>query len=156
MTPLESELNASLAHYYTRFGAMDFAGARAVWDTADPHPTYLAEEIDDFLHDWPAIESYWKASQAAMSKLSSRHWNLRARLLTDELATATWHIHWNAQVIGQDKPVGGDVRVTGVFRRRPDGWRLFHYVEAPMAPILYVRKLYQGQVDADFLAKPGR
>ena len=25
-----------------------------------------------------------------------------------------------------------------------------------LAPILYVRKLYQGQVDADFLAKPGR
>ena len=73
MTPLESELNALLAHYYARFGAMDFAGARAVWDTADPHPTYLAEEIDDFLHDWPAIESYWKASQAAMSKISGRH-----------------------------------------------------------------------------------
>ncbi len=152
MTPLETELDALVAHYYDRFGAMDFAAARRIWDTADPHPTYLAEEIEEFLHDWPAIEAYWTASQAAMSKLSSRHWALRARQIADELATATWRLHWNAQVVGQDKPVGGDVRVTAVFRRRSEGWRAFHYVEAPLAPILYVRKLYEGQVDADFLA----
>jgi SnoaL-like domain len=152
MTPLEAEIDALLARYYERFGAMDFDGARATWDTSDPQPTYLAEEIDDFLRDWRAIEGYWAASQAAMSRLASRHWEVRARQLTDELATATWRLHWNAQVIGQDRPVGGDVRVTGVFRRLAGGWRLFHYVEAPLAPIIYVRKLYQGQVDADFLA----
>lgn len=152
MTPLETEIDALLAHYYERFGAMDFAAARSVWDTAEPQPCYLAEEIDDFLRDWPAIEAYWAASKAAMSKLSSRHWDLRARRIADDLATATWHLHWNAQVVGQDKPVGGEVRVTAVLRRRPEGWRLFHYVEAPLAPILYVRKLYQGQVDAEFLA----
>jgi hypothetical protein len=55
MTPLEAELDALMARYYDRFGAMDFAAARSVFDTADPHPTYLAEEIDDFLRDWPAI-----------------------------------------------------------------------------------------------------
>lgn len=154
MSTLEQELDALMARYYERFGAMDFAGTRSCWDTDDPRPTYLAEEIDDFLHDWPAIDAYWKASQAAMSKLSSRHWALRARIVTDELATATWRIHWNAQVIGQAKPVGGDVRVTGMFRRKRDGWRLFHYVEAPLAPIIYVRKLYEGQVDAAFLTAP--
>jgi hypothetical protein len=152
MTLLESEIDGLLGRYYERFGAMDFVGARAAWDTADPQPTYLAEEIDDFLRDWPAIEAYWAASQAAMSKLSSRHWEVRARQVTDTLATATWRLHWNAQVVGQGPPVGGDVRVTGVFRLRPEGWRLFHYVEAPLAPIIYMRKLYQGQVDADFLA----
>jgi hypothetical protein len=152
MTPLETEIDALLAGYYERFGAMDFVGARAAWDTTDPQPTYLAEEIDAFLRDWPAIEGYWAASKAAMSRLSSRHWEVRARQVTDALATATWRLHWNAQVVGQDQPVGGDVRVTGVFRRRTEGWRLFHYVEAPLAPILYVRKLYEGHVDADFLA----
>jgi hypothetical protein len=150
MTALETELDALMARYYDRFGAMDFAAARGVFDTADPHPTYLAEEIDDFLRDWPAIEAYWAASQAAMSKLSSRHWDLRARQFADDLATATWRLHWNAQVVGQQKPVGGDVRVSAMFRRRPEGWRVFHYVEAPLAPILYMRKLYEGQVDAGF------
>ncbi len=154
MSTLEQELDALMARYYQRFGAMDFAGTRACWDTEDPRPTYLAEEIDDFLHDWPSIDAYWKASQAAMSKLSSRHWALRARVVTDDLASATWRIHWNAQVIGQANPAGVDVRVTGMFRRKREGWRLFHYVEAPLAPIIYVRKLYEGQVDADFLAAP--
>ena len=59
-------------------------------------------------------------------------------------------------MVGQDKPVGGDLRVTAVFRKTPAGWRLFHYVEAPLAPIIYVRRLYQGQVDADFLATAPR
>ncbi|MCU0759392.1 MAG: nuclear transport factor 2 family protein [Steroidobacteraceae bacterium] len=156
MTALEAELDALMARYYDRFGAMDFAEARRVFDTADPQPVYLAEEIDEFLRDWPAIEAYWAASQAAMSKLSSRHWDLRARQVADDLATATWRLHWNAQVVGQQKPVGGEVRVTAMFRRRPEGWRLFHYVEAPLAPILYVRKLYEGQVDADFLGDAQR
>jgi hypothetical protein len=156
MSTLETELDALMARYYERFGAMDFDGTRSCWDSADPQPTYLAEEIDDFLRDWPAIEAYWKASKAAMSRLSSRHWELRARQLTAELATATWRLHWNAQVVGQNKPVGGDVRVTAVFRKTRAGWRLFHYVEAPLAPILYVRKLYEGQVDADFLAAAPR
>ena len=152
MTPLETEIDAVLARYYERFGAMDFAAAREAWDGDDPQPTYLAEEIDDFLRDWPAIEAYWAASQAAMSRLSSRHWDVRARQLAPDLAAATWRLHWNAQVVGQDQPVGGDLRVTGTFRRVARGWRLCHYVEAPLAPIIYVRRLYQQQVDADFLA----
>lgn len=150
MTPLETEIDALLTHYYAHFSAMDFAAARSVWDSAEPHPCYLAEEIDDFLRDWPAIEAYWASSQATMSKLQSRHWALRAQQIAADLATATWRLHWNAQIIGQDKPVGGEVRATAVLRRRTEGWRLFHYVEAPLAPILYIRQLYQDQVDPQF------
>ena len=150
MSPLEREIDALAARYYERFGAMDFAATRALWDAEEPHPTYLAEEIDDFLRDYAAIEAYWAASKAAMSRLASRHRDVRAQLIAPGLATATWCLHWNAEIVGRPVPVGGDVRVSAVLRRRAPGWRFIHYIEAPLAPILYVRRLYETQVDPDF------
>jgi hypothetical protein len=150
MSPLEQEIHALAGRYYERFGAMDFAAMRELWDPAEAEPTYLAEEIGEFLHDFGAIEAYWAATRAGISRLASRHWNVRAHLIAPDLASATWHMHWNALIVGREKPVGGDVRVTATLRRVAQGWRLIHYVEAPMAPILYVQKLYEQQVDPDF------
>lgn len=150
MTPLESELNALLAHYYERFGAMDFAGARAVWDTADPQPTYLAEEIDDFLRSWPEIERYWATTREFLPHLGARHRDLRAQAIGDDLAIATCHMHWDGLIKGAARPIGGDVRVTATFRRRAAGWKLIHYVEAPLAPTIYFRRALERSVTPGF------
>lgn len=150
MSPLEAEIDALARRYYERFGAMDFAAMRELWDAEERHPTYLAEEMEDFLRDHAAIDAYWAASKAAMTRLASRHWDVHAHLVTHDLAAATWRMHWNAEIVGRSVPVGGEVRVSAVLRRKPAGWRLIQYVEAPLAPILYIRKLYEDQVDADF------
>ena len=51
---------------------------------------------------------------------------------------------------GYEKPVGADNRAVALFRKLPEGWRICRYVEAPLAPILYMRKLYENSVEADF------
>ncbi|MCZ8132878.1 MAG: nuclear transport factor 2 family protein [Steroidobacteraceae bacterium] len=145
-----ASLDALLADYYARFGAFDVAGMKAHWDTDDPEPVYLAEEIGGFLHDWPSIEKYWDDTRRGLSRLAARHWDLRARRLGDDLAIGTWRMHWDCHVVGQPKPVGGEVRVTATFRHLESGWKLIHYVEAPLAPIVYVRALYEQQVTAGF------
>lgn len=150
-----ASLDALLADYYAKFGAFDFAALRGHWDVEDPEPIYLAEEIGAFLYDWPAIERYWADTRRVLERLAARHWDLRVRLLAPGLAIGTWRMHWDCEVRGQPKPVGGEVRVTATFRRKPAGWKLVHYVEAPLAPIVYVRTLYEGQVTPGFAGTPG-
>jgi hypothetical protein len=150
MDALAAELDAVLAELYARYGALEFEATRALWDPAETRPIYLAEEIDDFLRSWPEIEAYWAATRAALPHLAARHRELRAQTIAPDLAIATCHMHWDALLAGQSKPIGGDVRVTATFRRRESRWRLIHYVEAPAAPTIYFRRLLERSVTPGF------
>lgn len=148
--PLRSALEAVVADYYAAYSRLDFAAARAHWDAEEPSPLCLPEEAEGFLRDWPALERYWADTRRTLTRLAVRHRELQARSLAPDLASADWSIHWDAAIVGRDAAVGGDVRVVATFRRRPDGWKLIHYVEAPLAPIIYVRRLYERSATPGF------
>ncbi|WP_206340858.1 hypothetical protein [Marinicauda algicola] len=45
-----------------------------------------------------------------------------------------------------DRPaMGGDNRVAALFRHTGEGWRLSAWIEAPLAPIVYLRRLYEAR-----------
>lgn len=150
MDGLRATLDTVVADYYARFGAFDFDAVRRHWDVDDAAPVYLAEEVRGFLRDWPAIEAYWAETRRGLARLAARHHDLHARTLGPELALATWEMHWDALVAGHARPIGGDVRVSATFRRRAEGWKLLHYVEAPLAPLVHLRWLCEGRVSAEF------
>ena len=155
MSNLADELDAVMTELYARYGAREFEATRRLWDPDEQHPIYLAEEIDDFLRRWPEIESYWAGTRAALSNLGSRHRDLHAQRIGDDLAIATCWLHWDAVIVGRPAPVGGDVRVTATFRRKADGWKLIHYVEAPVAPTIYFRQLLERSATPGFPAEQG-
>ncbi len=150
MSELHASVDAVLAELYARYGAREFEATRSLWDPDEPNPIYLAEEIDDFLRSWPEIEGYWAATRAALPHLGARHWDLRVQPIAPDLAIATCRMHWDALIAGQTAPIGGDVRVTATLRRTPGGWRLIHYVEAPVAPTIYLRRLLERSVTPGF------
>jgi ketosteroid isomerase-like protein len=150
MTGLAAELDAVFTELYARYGAREFEATRALWDADEAQPVYLAEEIDDFLRSWPEIERYWHGTRAALSHLGSRHRDVHAVQIADDLAIGTCWLHWDAVIVGRTEPVGGDVRVTATFRRKADGWKLIHYVEAPIAPTIYFRKLLERSATPGF------
>lgn len=147
---LRSALEAVVAEYYAAFGRLDFAAVRALWDADEPEPLCLPEESGTFLRDWAGLEAYWAETRRTLARVQARPRDLHARSLGPDLASADWNLHWDAEVIGRAAPVGGEVRVAAIFRSRPAGWRLVQYVEAPLAPILYVRRLYEASVSTDF------
>lgn len=140
MDALAASLDAVLTEFYARYSAREFEATRALWDADEAHPIYLAEEIDDFLRSWPEIERYWATTREFLPHLGARHRDLRAQAVGTDLAIATCHMHWDAQLKGAARAIGGDVRVTATFRRRADAWKLIHYVEAPLAPTIYLRR----------------
>lgn len=150
MDALAASLDAVLTELYARYSARDFEATRALWDADEPHPTYLAEEIDDFLRSWPEIENYWTTTRTFLPHLGARHCDLKAHAIGPDLAIATCHMHWDALIAGTARAIGGDVRVTATFRRRADGWKLIHYVEAPLAPTIYLRRALERSVTPGF------
>ena len=79
-----------------------------------------------------------------------RIWDIQAVPVSADLAWVSYQFHWDAVAEGYEKPVGADNRAVALFRKLPEGWRICRYAEAPLAPILYMRKLYENSVDADF------
>lgn len=140
---LRTELDTVVAAYYAAYDRLDFATTRALWDELEPHPLCLPEEADGFLRDWAAIARYWDDTRRSLVRLAARHSDLHAHRLAPDLATANWSLHWDALLVGRTAAIGGDVRVAATFRRRAAGWKLIQYVEAPLAPLVYVRRLYE-------------
>ena len=156
MQTLTEELDAVLARVVTAWNALDFEALEKLWDEQESRPFYLPEEAPQALTSWPALRAYWQQTRRLTRALSMRTWDLDAKLLAEDLAVAMWQMHWNADVNGYERPVGGDNRVTAIFRRRSGEWRFVHYVEAPLAPILYLKRHYERDVDPEFAAHAGR
>jgi hypothetical protein len=95
------------------------------------------------MFDWDSIEAYWAATRAATRNIRLESWNLRTRLIAPDLATAIYDMRWIGEFAGYAGPIGGDTRVTAILRRRDGAWRFIHYVEAPLAPIVYFKRCYQ-------------
>jgi hypothetical protein len=128
--------------------AMDFAGIRALWDDSGP-PLYLAEESAEPALSWEALEKYWSLTGTIATRAQVRIDNIRCHALSPDLISAFYNMHWDvAMKVGA--PLGGDNRVCTTFRRRPDGWRIVQYIEAPLAPVMYMKKLYERNVTPGF------
>jgi hypothetical protein len=52
-------------------------------------------------------------------------------------------MRWVAKLVRAPKPVSADVRVTSLWRKRPDGWRLFHLMESPIDGLTLMRMAYE-------------
>ena len=150
MGDLKAEIDSLLEELVERWNAMELLKIRELWDPNETQPYYIPEEAEQPLTGWEAIESYWQGTMDSISRLKMRVWDLQAKNLSADLAVAIYRLHWTADVEGFPKPVGGDNRVTAIFRHTDAGWRFCHYVEAPLAPITYMRQLYELNIDESF------
>ena len=150
MGDLKAEIDSLLEELVERWNAMELLKIRELWDPNETQPYYIPEEAEQPLIGWEAIENYWQGTMDSISRLKMRVWDLQVKSLSADLAVAIYRLHWTADVKGFPKPVGGDNRVTAIFRHTDAGWRFCHYVEAPLAPITYMRQLYELNVDEEF------
>lgn len=157
MSDVSAEIDALLVQAKEYWHVQNYAGLKSLWDPDEKEPWYQPEETEELLVGWPAIEGYWANNLKVMSKITVSYGKARAKLIAPDLAVAVFDLRWDAALIGR-APLGGDNRTTAIFRKKKDGWRFCHYVEAPLAPIMYMRKLYEKDVAASFrdrLAKEG-
>jgi hypothetical protein len=157
---LYDEIDAVLKRYVERWNVWDMAAVRTLWDADEPEPIYVAEEREALI-GWDALAGYWKVSEPRRSEHFIRFYDLRVRGLGPTLAHAFYKLSWN--FFSRDNPlyrhpIGGEVRATTLLRKKPDGWKLFHHIEAPLASLIQLRQAHERSVDPelfDLLEKNG-
>ena len=70
--------------------------------------------------------------------------------LSSDLVTAMYPLHWECVLKGQSTPLGGDNRAFSVLRRVDGQWLFTQYIEAPLAPLVYIQHLYEESVTPGF------
>jgi hypothetical protein len=139
-----------LARLEQAWQQLDFAAIRRLWDTSQP-PIYQAEEALAPSLDWEHLQAYWDLTGRAIERMGMRITSpVTLHALGPDLVTAVYEMHWDALLRSESHAVGGDNRVYATFRRTRDGWRFAQYVESPLAPIVYMRRLYENSVSAGF------
>jgi hypothetical protein len=149
MAELHDELRQLLDTWQGYWRAKNFDGLARLWDEDDAEPLYVAEEAVEPMHSHAAIRAYWAETGKAIDRIRVEASDLRAREIAPGIALAFFRLHWDA-AIGARPPIGGDVRVSAVLRRKPEGWRFFHYLEGPLAMLTQVRQYAESNVSPDF------
>ena len=116
---------------------------RALWDPALASPVYLAEESQELITDWASLDRYLQLTARVLSTVRARYQLQSVVPLGDGLVTAYCRMEWQAVMPPDPDRIGGYVRVIAVLRQTRSGWRFVSYVEAPLAPLMYVRDLYK-------------
>ena len=151
---LDTEITAVIDALEAAWKAHDFATIKALWDTDDPQPVYIAEEAEKAFTSWAEIDHYWSHTAGVLARVSHRAANRMIKAASLDIAIVLYDMHWNAEVapggLFGGEMMAGDDRVNIILRRKPEGWRIFHYVEAPVAGMVQMRQAMRALVDTDF------
>jgi ketosteroid isomerase-like protein len=144
-----ARVRRALRDYLDTWNSGQVSGLKEFWDAGHAEPVYVAEE-KDVMQGWPEIEAYWAALNGLNVAITTGEAHL-SRLAPD-VVLASYPMHWSIRFESHphwDRPIGGRVRVSAVFARRGPDWKIVHYIEAPYAPAVQVKKWLERD------AKPG-
>ena len=131
-----------------RWNSQDYRTVLELWDTDEETPFYLAEEQDGWFIGWEPLKDYLAPAlpSPAVMALREEMRDISVKFIADDLAIAAWYMHFEMQIRGR-APIGEDVRVSAVVRKKPEGWRYIHWAESPITALVYIEKLFQRDVD---------
>jgi hypothetical protein len=125
----------------------------ALWDHADGESCYLAAD-SRAAYRGPAVVGLIQRVILAAAAIDYRPGPLHLRRLAPELGLAFFPLIRTERPASPQfddaTPVGRRVRVTMLMRQAAGRWRVFHYAEAPLAPLLELQAYYEA-VAADGL-----
>lgn len=151
---LHGEIEAVLKQTEEIWNSQHFYRLKDVWDTDDPEPWYVPEEIETPFYSWPEIQKYWGPSRRVLRAFRWKFSNLKVKSLSPDIALAIFdHFYEIELAIGQPQPpTAGFDRCLTLFRKKPEGWRHILYAQCPLGPDTYIRALRQKIVQPDFKA----
>jgi hypothetical protein len=152
MGDVQQEIVELFRDYEAIWNSQDLARLKELWDEDDPNPFYLAEEQGDWKFGWEAVEKYWVPTpgKSMLDSMMMGYRDFHVKQIGPDLAICACWVRHDMKLRGPHKPSGGDARVMGVFRKKPEGWRFIAYMEGPMSPVLYMMKLYEQNVSPEF------
>ena len=121
----------------------DFSKMRGYWLKSLPAPLYLAEEKKEFFTTWEQFDAYFAAVNAGSRGGAVTYRPLHSTSMGQGQEMVAFELEWTTYIKGEDAPIGGSVRGIALFEYDGQAWKLKAYIEAPLAPIIYMRDLYK-------------
>ncbi|MEO0411680.1 MAG: nuclear transport factor 2 family protein [Pseudomonadota bacterium] len=122
------------------FAVNDFDGVRSLWVADLERPFYMAEEHDVLMSSWPEVEHYWAETAKINTDFQGKIEIVNAKYVSDIQAMVQFQLGWKMSLVGWERPIGGTNRGMAGFEKTKNGWKFHSYIEAPKAPITYLRE----------------
>jgi hypothetical protein len=144
---VEAGVIATLLETQDRWNSQDFATILELWDEDQEFPTYIAEEQAQWFVGWDRLREYLDPPRPnpAIEALRLYYYDIQVKQIAPDLAIAIWYMHFEMKVIAS-KPIGEDIRVSAVLRKKDDGWKFIHWAESPKTTMVYVEDLFEKDV----------
>ena len=148
---VEAGVIATLMETEKRWNSQDFATILELWDEDQEVPTYIAEEQAQWFVGWDRLRGYLDPPRPnpAIEALRLFYYDIQVKQIAPDLAIAIWYLHYEMKVIASN-PIGEEVRASGVFRKKDDGWKFIHYAESPTTAAVFLENLMETQVRDDW------
>ena len=142
---------ATIEETERRWNSQDFATILELWDEDQEFPTYIAEEQAQWFVGWDRLREYLDPPRPnpAIEALRLNYYDIQVKQIAPDLAIAIWYLHFEMKIIAS-KPIGEEVRASGVFRKTDDGWKWIHYAESPKTAAVFLQDLMETQVRDDW------
>ena len=118
------QIAAVLDEYAAAWSSRDLHRVARLWDEQEPSPTYVAEELAEVLTDLGSIVEHLTRTESRLEETRVTIGRTQVTELSDELVLAVFHCRWDLEWVSFS-------RISAIFRRRENGWRFTHYMEAP-------------------------
>lgn len=152
---IEEQIETLLAQYAAAKEARAYDSLADFWDSDDPKPFYLAEEMARPATDWQALQAYWDATRDASGWIDVEYTLIDIKPMGPDELLIFLDLRWDMTFEGFARPIGGSNRTLAGLRRVDDQWRFHTWVEAPLAPYFYLRELYKLNVRPEVLERQG-
>lgn len=140
---VDPEISAVFSTLEQIWRAKDFARMRGLWLTDLASPLYIAEENPTIIASWDAFDAYFAQTSAALRQISSTYRIVAVQPGTGGQQLVAFELDWTAAIGPVNPPVAGWVRGQAVLEQEGSAWKLRSYIEAPLAPIVYMGELYK-------------
>lgn len=140
------EYQRFLNNYSAAWASPGFADVLALWDPSEAEPWHFPEELDQALIGREAIAAYLDAAANAIVDFSVELGDTAIKPLQGDFYTFRFMMRWRASMRANallSKPIGAQVRVSGVLRDTGKGLKLVHYMEAGPAALPYLIGQYE-------------
>jgi hypothetical protein len=142
-----------LGDYSRAWAALCTDGIADFWSPAD-FVHYKAEEVETLLTDWDDLLAYWTGNERLHAAVALTFSDTRSTPLGADHYVATARMHWNiafredasfadgSLFPHRGRAMAGVNHVVMQLCGHPSHIRLRGWVEAPDAPLTYLRRLY--------------
>lgn len=126
----------------------------SLWDGTDAQAIYRPAERVEPLIGSSAVAQYVQSVCTMFKPIQHRAVNPVYRRLSENVGSVFYTLNW--MFTNKSGPMGGTCRVTALWRKVDEDWRMFHYAEAPLAPLLDLQSFYEDVAEEGLNAIPKR